>query len=139
MQGTSGSDASPKLGLLPLLRSAGRILAWWLLAETLVHLMYMHAIQNNETYLQILPPWALGESLLESHYAFLIATVYFLDVLKIPSRWYNVRPLEGFQLEAFDHAEFPSQCNPESGFHLVLQSFQTRFLSLLYCTRLGFL
>uniref|UniRef100_A0A3B3QFZ7 Hedgehog acyltransferase n=1 Tax=Paramormyrops kingsleyae TaxID=1676925 RepID=A0A3B3QFZ7_9TELE len=49
-----------QLGLLPLLRSAGRILAWWLLAETLVHLMYMHAIQNNETYLQILPPWALG-------------------------------------------------------------------------------
>ncbi|XP_072565552.1 protein-cysteine N-palmitoyltransferase HHAT isoform X4 [Paramormyrops kingsleyae] len=60
MQGTSGGDTSPKLGLLPLLRSAGRILAWWLLAETLVHLMYMHAIQNNETYLQILPPWALG-------------------------------------------------------------------------------
>lgn len=24
--------------------------------------MYMHSIQSNETYLEMLPPWALGES-----------------------------------------------------------------------------
>uniref|UniRef100_A0A4W4FD11 Hedgehog acyltransferase n=1 Tax=Electrophorus electricus TaxID=8005 RepID=A0A4W4FD11_ELEEL len=33
---------------------------WWCLAEFMIHVMYMHAIQNNETYLHILSPWALG-------------------------------------------------------------------------------
>ncbi|XP_077438345.1 protein-cysteine N-palmitoyltransferase HHAT isoform X2 [Vanacampus margaritifer] len=42
-----------------LLRSA-RILMWWCIAEYMIHVMYMHAIQSNETYLEILPPWALG-------------------------------------------------------------------------------
>ncbi|XP_017558036.1 protein-cysteine N-palmitoyltransferase HHAT isoform X1 [Pygocentrus nattereri] len=37
-----------------------RVCVWWCLAELMIHLMYMHAIQNNETYLNILPPWALG-------------------------------------------------------------------------------
>ncbi|KAJ8384776.1 hypothetical protein AAFF_G00198620 [Aldrovandia affinis] len=46
--------------VLSLLASAVRICAWWGLAETMIHLMYMHAIQSNETYLHILPPWALG-------------------------------------------------------------------------------
>lgn len=39
---------------------SGRIVAWWCLAEYMIHVMYMHAIQSNETYLEILPPWALG-------------------------------------------------------------------------------
>lgn len=39
---------------------SGRIAAWWCLAEYMIHVMYMHAIQSNETYLEILPPWALG-------------------------------------------------------------------------------
>ncbi|KAF7665584.1 hypothetical protein LDENG_00138730 [Lucifuga dentata] len=39
---------------------AGRILLWWLIAEYMIHVMYMHSIQTNETYLEILPPWALG-------------------------------------------------------------------------------
>ncbi|XP_061546642.1 protein-cysteine N-palmitoyltransferase HHAT isoform X2 [Phycodurus eques] len=42
-----------------LLRSA-RILMWWCIAEYMIHVMYMHAIQSNETYLEILPTWALG-------------------------------------------------------------------------------
>ncbi|XP_061646388.1 protein-cysteine N-palmitoyltransferase HHAT isoform X3 [Phyllopteryx taeniolatus] len=42
-----------------LLRSA-RILMWWCIAEYMIHAMYMHAIQSNETYLEILPTWALG-------------------------------------------------------------------------------
>ncbi|XP_072546101.1 protein-cysteine N-palmitoyltransferase HHAT [Salminus brasiliensis] len=37
-----------------------RVCLWWCLAELMIHLMYMHAIQNNETYLNILSPWALG-------------------------------------------------------------------------------
>ncbi|KAG9268277.1 protein-cysteine N-palmitoyltransferase HHAT [Astyanax mexicanus] len=37
-----------------------RVCVWWCLAEIMIHLMYMHAIQNNETYLNILSPWALG-------------------------------------------------------------------------------
>lgn len=38
----------------------GRILLWWGIAEYMIHTMYMHSIQSNETYLEILPPWALG-------------------------------------------------------------------------------
>ncbi|KAF6721431.1 Protein-cysteine N-palmitoyltransferase HHAT [Oryzias melastigma] len=38
----------------------GRILLWWCLAECMIHFMYMHSIQSNETYIEILPPWALG-------------------------------------------------------------------------------
>ncbi len=36
---------------------------WWCIAEYMIHVMYMHSIQSNETYLEILPPWALGKSL----------------------------------------------------------------------------
>ncbi|XP_062319464.1 protein-cysteine N-palmitoyltransferase HHAT isoform X1 [Osmerus eperlanus] len=49
-----------KMTLLPLLAKAGRIVVWWLTAEYMIHFMYMHSIQTNETYLEILPPWALG-------------------------------------------------------------------------------
>lgn len=37
-----------------------RIVLWWCIAEYMIHTMYMHSIQSNETYLEILPPWALG-------------------------------------------------------------------------------
>ena len=43
-----------------LVLRAGRICLWWFIAEYMIHVMYMHSIQANETYLQILPPWALG-------------------------------------------------------------------------------
>uniref|UniRef100_A0A3Q3G754 Hedgehog acyltransferase n=1 Tax=Labrus bergylta TaxID=56723 RepID=A0A3Q3G754_9LABR len=42
-----------------VLRS-GRIILWWCIAEYMIHVIYMHSIQSNETYLEILPPWALG-------------------------------------------------------------------------------
>lgn len=45
-----------------LVLRSGRIILWWCLAECLIHAMYMHSIQSNETYLEMLPPWALGES-----------------------------------------------------------------------------
>lgn len=45
-----------------LVLRSGRIILWWCLAECLIHAMYMHCIQSNETYLEMLPPWALGES-----------------------------------------------------------------------------
>ena len=45
-----------------LLRSA-RIILWWCMAEYMIHVMYMHSIQSNETYIEMLPPWALGKSL----------------------------------------------------------------------------
>ncbi|XP_047458065.1 protein-cysteine N-palmitoyltransferase HHAT [Mugil cephalus] len=38
----------------------GRIILWWCIAEYMIHIMYMHSIQSNETYIEILPPWALG-------------------------------------------------------------------------------
>ncbi|XP_062375701.1 protein-cysteine N-palmitoyltransferase HHAT isoform X2 [Sardina pilchardus] len=43
-----------------VLKSAVRVCVWWCVAETLIHCMHMHSIQGNETYLEILPPWALG-------------------------------------------------------------------------------
>uniref|UniRef100_A0A8C3AS42 Hedgehog acyltransferase n=1 Tax=Cyclopterus lumpus TaxID=8103 RepID=A0A8C3AS42_CYCLU len=43
-----------------LVLRVGRIILWWCIAEYLIHVMYMHSIQSNETYLEILPPWALG-------------------------------------------------------------------------------
>ncbi|TWW78355.1 protein-cysteine N-palmitoyltransferase HHAT [Takifugu flavidus] len=43
-----------------LVLRSGRIILWWCLAECLIHTMYMHSIQSNETYLEMLPPWALG-------------------------------------------------------------------------------
>lgn len=44
----------------------GRIFLWWLIAEYMIHVMYMHSIQANVTYLEIIPPWALGKWLLQS-------------------------------------------------------------------------
>ncbi|KAM9727977.1 protein-cysteine N-palmitoyltransferase HHAT [Menidia menidia] len=43
-----------------LLLRSGRIILWWCIAEFMIHSMYMHSIQSNETYIEILPPWALG-------------------------------------------------------------------------------
>ncbi|XP_044070513.1 protein-cysteine N-palmitoyltransferase HHAT isoform X2 [Siniperca chuatsi] len=43
-----------------LVLTSGRIILWWCVAEYMIHIMYMHSIQSNETYLEILPPWALG-------------------------------------------------------------------------------
>ncbi|XP_026104596.1 protein-cysteine N-palmitoyltransferase HHAT-like, partial [Carassius auratus] len=37
-----------------------RVCVWWCLAKFMIHVMYMHAIQSNESYLEMLPPWALG-------------------------------------------------------------------------------
>ncbi|KAM9803752.1 protein-cysteine N-palmitoyltransferase HHAT [Neosynchiropus ocellatus] len=47
-------------GLMFLLLRSTRLLLWWCIAESMIHVMYMHAIQANETYLELLPPWALG-------------------------------------------------------------------------------
>lgn len=54
-------DRGARITFLSLLANAGRICVWWLIAEYMIHLMYMHTIQANETYLEILPPWALGK------------------------------------------------------------------------------
>ncbi|TRZ02234.1 hypothetical protein DNTS_017577 [Danionella cerebrum] len=48
------------ISVLHLLREILRLCLWWCLAEFMIHYMYMHAIQSNETYLEMLPPWALG-------------------------------------------------------------------------------
>lgn len=55
------SDGDKSVFNFLVLRS-GRIILWWCIAEYMIHVMYMHAIQSNETYLKILPPWALGKS-----------------------------------------------------------------------------
>lgn len=49
---------------------SGRIALWWCVAEYMIHVMYMHSIQSNETYLEILPPWALGKVIFRVHFFF---------------------------------------------------------------------
>uniref|UniRef100_A0A8D3B5A3 Protein-cysteine N-palmitoyltransferase HHAT n=1 Tax=Scophthalmus maximus TaxID=52904 RepID=A0A8D3B5A3_SCOMX len=57
----SGEESDKDQSLLSyLVLRSGRIILWWCIAEFMIHLMYMHSIQSNETYLKILPPWALG-------------------------------------------------------------------------------
>ncbi|KAF5909556.1 protein-cysteine N-palmitoyltransferase HHAT, partial [Clarias magur] len=52
--------AACKTSPVVLLGKTLRVCGWWCLAELMIHFMYMHSIQNNETYLTMLPPWALG-------------------------------------------------------------------------------
>uniref|UniRef100_A0A8C2IL36 Hedgehog acyltransferase n=1 Tax=Cyprinus carpio TaxID=7962 RepID=A0A8C2IL36_CYPCA len=49
-----------KVSVVYVLSGILRVCVWWCLAEFMIHFMYMHAIQSNETYLEMLPPWALG-------------------------------------------------------------------------------
>lgn len=49
-----------KVSVLHVFSGILRLCVWWCLAEFMIHFMYMHAIQSNETYLEMLPPWALG-------------------------------------------------------------------------------
>ncbi|KAK2878751.1 hypothetical protein Q8A67_019542 [Cirrhinus molitorella] len=49
-----------KVSVVDVLSGILRVFVWWCLAEFMIHFMYMHAIQSNETYLEMLPPWALG-------------------------------------------------------------------------------
>uniref|UniRef100_A0A3Q3WC76 Uncharacterized protein n=1 Tax=Mola mola TaxID=94237 RepID=A0A3Q3WC76_MOLML len=56
----NGPIIMDKYSLRYLVLRSGRIILWWCLAEFMIHVMYMHSIQSTETYLEILPPWALG-------------------------------------------------------------------------------
>ncbi|KAM9365691.1 protein-cysteine N-palmitoyltransferase HHAT isoform 2-T2 [Pholidichthys leucotaenia] len=58
-QPAEGSNREESALSYLVLRS-GRLLLWWCIAEYMIHVMYMHAIQSNEIYIEILPPWALG-------------------------------------------------------------------------------
>ncbi|GAA6081231.1 protein-cysteine N-palmitoyltransferase HHAT, partial [Tachysurus ichikawai] len=49
-----------KVSLSVMLGQTLRVCLWWCLAELMIHFMYIHSIQNNETYLVVLPSWALG-------------------------------------------------------------------------------
>lgn len=51
-----------KVSVVYVLSGILRVFVWWCLAEFMIHFMYMHAIQSNETYLEMLPHWALGKS-----------------------------------------------------------------------------
>lgn len=63
MQRPTEASGSSRSTLSYVVLRSGRIIAWWCLAEYMIHVMYMHAIQSNETYLEILPPWVLGTPL----------------------------------------------------------------------------
>ncbi|KAF7220242.1 protein-cysteine N-palmitoyltransferase HHAT isoform X3 [Nothobranchius furzeri] len=56
----SDEDNREESALSYFLLQSGRIILWWCLAEYMIHTMYIHLIQSNETYIEILPPWALG-------------------------------------------------------------------------------
>lgn len=63
MQRPAEASDRDKYSLRYLVLRSGRIILWWCLAEFMIHVMYMHSIQSTETYLEILPPWALGKCL----------------------------------------------------------------------------
>ncbi|XP_029415326.1 protein-cysteine N-palmitoyltransferase HHAT [Nannospalax galili] len=46
--------------LCVLARGLGRLLCWWVLAELMVHLMYMHALYSSIPLLEAVSYWALG-------------------------------------------------------------------------------
>ncbi|XP_023183114.1 protein-cysteine N-palmitoyltransferase HHAT isoform X3 [Xiphophorus maculatus] len=48
-----------------LVRSV-RVILWWILAEYMIHVMYMHSIHSNETYIELLPPWALEPEMISA-------------------------------------------------------------------------
>ncbi|XP_067901198.1 protein-cysteine N-palmitoyltransferase HHAT isoform X2 [Heterodontus francisci] len=50
----------PKTDYLCLLLGGMRILFWWWLTESMLHLMYIHAIQHQETILESASYWTLG-------------------------------------------------------------------------------
>ncbi|XP_043551680.1 protein-cysteine N-palmitoyltransferase HHAT isoform X3 [Chiloscyllium plagiosum] len=50
----------PKKDLACLLLSGVRILFWWCLTESMLQLMYIHAIQQQETILESASYWTLG-------------------------------------------------------------------------------
>ncbi|KAJ3610919.1 hypothetical protein NHX12_023009 [Muraenolepis orangiensis] len=60
MRRSAGERFAADAALRHVALRAGRIALWWLTAECMIHTMYMHSIQANETYLDSLPPWALG-------------------------------------------------------------------------------
>lgn len=66
-----------------VLRSV-RIILWWCIAEYMIHAMYMHSIQSNETYLEILPPWALGKSLYNLYFQLLCTVKHYVSALMFP-------------------------------------------------------
>ncbi|CAI5654656.1 unnamed protein product [Oreochromis niloticus] len=60
MQKSTEESNRDESALSYLVLRLGRIILWWCIAEYMIHVMYMHSIQSNETYIEILPPWALG-------------------------------------------------------------------------------
>ncbi|KAM5238624.1 protein-cysteine N-palmitoyltransferase HHAT isoform 1-T1 [Ctenodactylus gundi] len=51
---------SLKDSLCILARGLGRLLCWWLLAELMIHLLYMHAIYSSARLLGTVSYWTLG-------------------------------------------------------------------------------
>jgi len=60
MQRSAGQSFNMNSVFRVIVLRTSRIVLWWLMAEYMIHTMYMHSIQANETYLERLPPWALG-------------------------------------------------------------------------------
>ncbi|XP_072906848.1 protein-cysteine N-palmitoyltransferase HHAT isoform X1 [Hemitrygon akajei] len=50
----------PKADLVRLFLGAVRIFFWWWLTESMLHFMYIHAIQHQETILESASYWTLG-------------------------------------------------------------------------------
>ncbi|XP_048392654.1 protein-cysteine N-palmitoyltransferase HHAT isoform X4 [Stegostoma tigrinum] len=55
----------PKKDLACLLLSGMRIVFWWCLTESMLQLMYIHAIQQQETILESASYWTLGSLMLD--------------------------------------------------------------------------
>jgi hypothetical protein len=89
MRRSAGETFSVDGVLRYLVLRTGRIVLWWLTAEYMIHAMYMHAIQANESYLESLPPWALGMPPPPCR--------IIMEGLKYRSQLGHFRPLSGYK------------------------------------------
>lgn len=75
-----------KVSVVYVLSGILRVCVWWCLAEFMIHFMYMHAIQSNETYLEMLPPWALGKFVAAYEFMnFIVYTEFYEECLNLHS------------------------------------------------------
>ncbi|KTF72236.1 hypothetical protein cypCar_00028498 [Cyprinus carpio] len=81
-----------KVSVVYVLSGILRVCVWWCLAEFMIHFMYMHAIQSNETYLEMLPPWALGGLALALVQFFYVKYLVLFGVVSLLVRLDGIEP-----------------------------------------------
>uniref|UniRef100_A0A8C4SXN6 Hedgehog acyltransferase n=1 Tax=Erpetoichthys calabaricus TaxID=27687 RepID=A0A8C4SXN6_ERPCA len=83
--------SSTKITFGIIVWTIARIFTWWLLAECMIHFLYIHAILSNEALLEVVSFWALGGLALAQ---VLFFYVKYLVLYGIPSLIVRIDGLE---------------------------------------------